>query len=380
MKKFLLILVLLLSVSSSWAYDVCIDGIYYNIISKANIAEVTSGDEEYSGSVIIPSTIEYKGVSYSVSNIGADAFWKCTNLNSITIPNSVVSIGNRAFDICMGLNSVKISSLEAWCKIKFDDDDSANPLFYAKNLYLNGEKITNLVIPSSVTSLEDFAFSGGNFTTITIPNNVTSIGKHTFWGCENLTSITIPNSITDIGDGAFRGCARLSSITIPTNVKEIGREAFGGCISLKNITIPNSVKEIRFGTFWGCSALTSLILGNGIEFISEMAFAACKKLEIVTCYANKAPNSHLEAFKDSYINYCTLIVPEASLNDYKATAPWKEFGTIKTIESTSISEVSNNQPTITSIVGLDGKTNKNLIKGINIIQTYDGKTKKALIK
>ena len=140
-----LILSVIFSISAS-AYDVEVDGIYYNLISKGNIAEVTHGDLKYSGSITIPSSIKVNDVDYAVTSIGYRAFYNCSSLTSVTIPNSVTSIGKEAFYECSGLTS------------------------------------------------------------ITIPNSVTSIGNYAFCRCSGLTSVTIPNSVTSIGDYAFYRC------------------------------------------------------------------------------------------------------------------------------------------------------------------------------
>lgn len=114
----------------------------------------------------------------SVTSIGGYAFSHCTSLTSITIPDSVTSIGNSAFYGCTGLKEVHISSVEKWCNIDFASNvyygrDTANPLYYAHNLYLNGEKVTDLVIPDGVTNIGDYAFVG----------------------CTGLKSVTVPESV-----------------------------------------------------------------------------------------------------------------------------------------------------------------------------------------
>jgi hypothetical protein len=148
----------------------------------------------------------------------------------------VTSIEQGAFEGCSRLTSVHITDLAAWCKISFGNW-YANPLFYANNLYLNGELVKDLVVPNSVTSIGDYAFGGCPYlTSVTIPNSVTSIGKQAFGGCPKLSSVTIPNSVTSIGDFAFEGCTSLTSITIPNSVTSIGDVAFSRCISLKTIT------------------------------------------------------------------------------------------------------------------------------------------------
>ena len=148
----------------------------------------------------------------SVTSIKNYAFFRCTGLTSVTIPNSVTSIGNSAFDECSNLTSVHISDLAAWCNISFGNV-TANPLFFAHHLYLNNNEITDLVIPNSVMSIGDSAFSGcSGLTSVTIPNNVTSIGESAFDGCKGLTSVTIPNSVTSIGWYAFYYCSSLKDL------------------------------------------------------------------------------------------------------------------------------------------------------------------------
>ena len=250
MKKVLLIMLVLLPIVAS-AESVEIDGIFYNLVAKANVAEVTSNPNNYTGIVSIPETVTYNDVKYdvtsigygafsgcgyltsitipnSVTSIGNYAFGGCTKLTSITIPNSVTSIGKKAFMYCIGLISViipnsmtsigesafggcnsltevHISDLAAWCNIKFDY--YSNPLSYAQHLYMNGKEVKDLVIPNTVTCIGDFAFQGcTGLTSITIPNSVTSINMDAFSGCSSLTSITIPNSVTNIGEFAFANC------------------------------------------------------------------------------------------------------------------------------------------------------------------------------
>ena len=153
-----------------------VGGIYYDVNSETKEAIVTRKqgtygpiDNCYSGSVKIPSSITYNGISYNVTRINSCAFIGCYALTSVTIPNSVTSIGASAFQAC------------------------------------------------SVNS-------------ITIPNSVITIGDEAFYGCTGLTSAIIGNAVISIGYGAFRGCSHLTTITIPSSVTSIGDMAFYGCI------------------------------------------------------------------------------------------------------------------------------------------------------
>ena len=218
----------------------------------------------------------------SVKSIGDNAFSYCSGLTSVTIGNSVTSIGWGAFSYCTGLTSVHISDIAAWCNIDFARSDS-NPLYYAHHLYLNGEEVRDLVIP----------------------NSVTSIGDNAFYDCDGLTSVTIGNSVTSIGKQAFYNCSALTSVTIGNGVTSIGAYAFDGCSALTSVTIGNSVESIWYG-----------------------AFANCPELLDVYCYAEKVPSTKSDAFDGSYPEYATLHVPDASIDSYKASAPWSGFGKI----------------------------------------------------
>ena len=189
------------------------------------------------------SYINIDGNSYYTSNdkLGNYAFYDCRVLTNLTIPSSVTSIGESAFEYCRGL--------------------------------------TSLTIPSSVTSIGESAFRYcSGLTSLTIPSSVTSIGESAFEYCSSLTSLTIPSSVTLIWHYAFRGCSGLTSLTIPSNVTLIGGSVFSGCSGLTSLTIPSSVTSIGNNAFHGCSGLTSLTIPSSVTSIGSDAFSGCSSL------------------------------------------------------------------------------------------------------
>ena len=231
-------------------------------------------------------------------------FSGCSGLTNITIPNSVTSIGSGAFCNCSGL--------------------------------------TSITIPNSVASIGERTFQNcSSMTSITIPNSVTSIGKYVFFGCIGLTSVTIPNSVISIEDGAFLTCSGLMSITIPNSVTSIKRYAFEYCSGLKSVNIPESVTSIASSAFHGCSGLTSITIPNSVTRIEGRAFAECPELANVYCYATNLPLTSADAFQDSYIEYATLHIPEAAIEEYKTTAPWSSIKNIMSIESEFLVTISS---------------------------------------
>lgn len=330
----LLFLLAFMSATSSFAHNFEVDGIYYN--KNGNEATVTyrgtysfSYSNEYTGDVIIPSSVTYNGTTYIVTSIDNSAFYECSGLTSVTIPNSVTSIdagafnycrglksvnignsvtfiGSSAFSGCSGLKSVNIIDIEAWCDIQFSDSYS-NPLTSAHHLYLNGSEVTDLVIPNSVTSIGNSAFSGcSGLTSVAIPNSVTSIGDNAFYSCSGLASVTIPNSVIKIGGYAFSSCSGLTGVTIGNSVTSIGDYAFYRCIALTSVSIPSSVTSIGSLAFSYCSSLTSIVVDSGnsiydsrnncnaiIETESNTLIAGCKNTTIpnsVTFIGNSAFN------------------------------------------------------------------------------------------
>ena len=280
--------------------------ISYNFINNKTELQVTytgsypSGNGQgrivystYSGVINIPSSVTYEDKNYKVTEIGSQAFKKCTNLTNVSIPNSIINIGISAFQDCSGL--------------------------------------TSIMIPNSVTSIGDGAFSGcNNLKSIIIPNSVTSIGFSAFSRCSNLTSLKLyckevgswfdglesiselivgeeveyieggqfdtsiwyhnqQNGLIYIGNILYKYKGSLSTtskVIIKDNTTSISSNAFISNKELTSITFPASLKRIGNNSFAGCTNLTSITLPEQMEKIGDNAFSGCDNLTLVTLNSN----------------------------------------------------------------------------------------------
>ena len=244
---------------ANWSYGCpCGDTVHivYTYTVEDNKATITGYDGP-GGEVVIPSTLDGYTVTAiddeafkdktnitavtipeGVKTIGENAFHGCSNLETVTLPSTLEVVGGGAFIYCSKINRVDVADIAKWCAVKFYDNTS-NPFTLGNNfnkLYVDGQKISDLVIPEGVTS----------------------IGSMAFFGCMGLKSVTLPSTLNSIENFAFSYCTGIKSITIPDGVTTIGVNAFSNCTGLQSITIPEGVTSIRQGAFMGCTSLSNI--------------------------------------------------------------------------------------------------------------------------
>ena len=272
------------------------------------------------------SNLEHLKLSDALTYIGATAFGACSSLKHFTMPQSLVTIGEKAFASCTALSSVQvnpalrsvgvdaflscenlvqvdIANLEDWCRISFGNEYSS-PLKLSHHLYLNGQEVTDVHIPSSITRVGDYSFAGAL----------------------QIESVTVGDQVTSIGMNAFGSCKGLKQVSVGRQVKSIGSRAFGFCSALERVALGDAVNTVADSAFFFCSALKHVTLGSSVKSIGRMTFFMCNKVDTIVCKAMTPPAVNATSSFDNYKSL--LIVPKGCENAYKSANIWKRFSNI----------------------------------------------------
>ncbi len=317
-----------MAVSSAYAYDFVVDGIYYNILSDSEVevsvgedtntedmlGSVTPSGNHYAGEVTIPATVDYQGVRYDVTAIGYYAFYYCPDLTAITIPESVISIGEKAFASCYSLTELVLP----------------NSVTTLGDYAFGGcSGITTLVLSDHLTAISAYAFKDlKQVSSLNIPESVTTIGDYAFGGCSALDNVVLPSAVETIGEFAFYNCKSLTTITLSERLTEIPYCAFYYCTNLQNIILPEGIKTIGYQAFGRCQSLTTLTIPSTVEEIKDAAFFYCKSLESLTSLATTPPTCAEYTFDAVPTASCVLYVPYGTSATYAMATAWSDFATI----------------------------------------------------
>ncbi len=365
--RFQMLAVVLMASLNSFAQTVVkINDINYMLHDENNEAavyregsnDVIKSKLDISGDVKIPESVTYKSVTYKVTSIGVDAFYGCTGMTSVTIPNTIVSIGANAFEGCSGLSSICIpASVENIGDIVLGKCSSLKSIVVDKdNKVYDSRNDCNALIETSTNIL----IAGCGSTVI--PDGVERIKDNAFSGNNTLTSIVIPNSVSKIGVYAFANCENLMSVTLPENLKILEDGVFSGCTSLVSVSLPETLTTIRGYAFY-CSGLKSIAIPAKVSYIGESVFQGCENLTSVTNMATVPQTIYYRTFT----TFGDLIVPSGSEEAYRNAPIWKGFATLNGEPlATGIDElqVSNDK---SPIYNLSGKRLDRTQKGVNII-------------
>ena len=293
-------------------------GLYYQTIDNSNNVIVIAGTDKYLlPQYVIPESFTYQDVTYTVTGIGKKAFYGCSNLLNIELPNSlqkieewafynsglskitmpnVVSIDEYAFGLCSNLNTIELpSSLLTIGQSVFSSSGlreiviPASVTSIGKNAFASCDKLNTIEVEANnavyytpdgcnaIITINDNKLIAGCSGTQNIPNNIRAIGDNAFYGSK-LTSISLPQSVTTIGDYAFFGCSSLLSVDMSDKVESIGESAFGLCSKLKDIQLSSVLLSIGRSAF-SSSGLTSIVIPKSVILVGKSAFSNCDNLK-----------------------------------------------------------------------------------------------------
>lgn len=257
------------------------------------------------------SNLEEITLPNSIHTIGKNCFKGCYKLKSIHIPDTLKSLENGAFSFCRKLKTVTLpNSLTRIPKLCFFGCDNLSSLNINNSFNLEGINLSD-----NITVLEDSCFGEcNNIKTFKVPDNITYIGKGAFENCKSLEEFIFNDNITDINEQLLINCRSLHTIHIPKNLENIHYMAFSGCESLKQITLPETLSYIGESSFSYCTELKEIIIPQNVQQIDNNAFENCNKLEAVTILSN-----NIKYIGNNIFDYCSNIkylnIPQGTLNN-----------------------------------------------------------------
>lgn len=346
-KKRVLILLLLtlLTNFSSYAYDVEVDGIYYNILSAEDrTAEVKGkGLSSRLDNLTIPETIIFEGIELKVVQLGNSCFRRA-ELSKLVLPKSITCIEYDAFDQSQ-IEKLVISDLAAWCNVLCKDSPFKSG---GAKLYIGEEQIVDLVIPDGVASIREGAFNGcTSIHSVIVPSSLTAIEERAFMNCENLSSISLPNSVTTIGSYAFYECTNLKNVTLSDEISTIADHTFEGCTAIETVHFPENLIQINEKAFSRCTSLTEVVLPEKLTTMYYNAFDGCSELKTVISKSPtligrfsgcsnitkieshvRKPDKNSGTFENNVKLFATLYVPVDAKEWYLETEGLKDFTNI----------------------------------------------------
>ena len=304
------------------------------------------------------SSLKDMQIGSNVKTIGTDAFSGCKSLEDIMLPKATTSIGDYTFYGCSALKTVVMEDREDDTALALGSNGSS-PLFSSCPL--------------------DSVYIGRNISYGTTSGK----GYSPFYGNVSLSAVGFNNKLTKIAAYEFAGCTGLTTFTFPDSIKTIDESAFSSCTGFTDFVIPNSVTSIGKKAFYSCASLKSFNVGSGVKAIGQEALTGCSSLTNLISAATEPPVCDTNALTNINKFDCTLTIPEGTLAAYQAADQWRDFFFIEEKDLTGITTIEKdgiNDCEIIGVYDLNGNRIDTLQRGMNIIKTSDGKTKKVMIK
>ena len=412
------------------SYDIEVDGLYYKITSISDReVELVGGEGVYSGSIEIPSELEYRGKKLKVTSIGDRAFYNSdvTNvtiggnvkrigqyafsksaISKIVIPSSVITLYEYSFDYCSQLVDVN-----------FEDGTEVLKFYYSSGnvpVYFEGCPIHKLYIGRTIDhwSSNPVFDDLSNTLEIEIGPYVKSLDDYLLKGASKISYLKIPASVTYLGKGAFDGCTGLKSVIFedgantllyatsggydsavfedsPLNYVYIGRnfrKKYSSVFSVFNHTpitqIDISCVVTELDELSHLDKLKEINIPSSVTKILGSGFYGCDNLSRIVCNSTVPPTfeTYREGFSNSVFANGILYVPTGCVKAYEDAKVWGNFFDIQEISLSGINDVSNDgqENQTNAFYDVNGIKHKNLVKGLNVTKTKNGIVKKIYVK
>lgn len=340
LKKIFLMAICMTIAIASHAYDFEVNGIYYNITSlQEKTVEVTYGGKYYSGDIIVPHTVEYSDITFTITRLGDKAFMYCSEMTSIQIPNTVITLGSYIFYGCSKLTSLSIPASVTEIGAGVSND-------YGKYCFWGCSNLGSLKFEDSENSLtlHPNAWTGGlvstfescKLTSIYLGRNIyaahaSSPDRYPFYGQYRLTSIEYGPLATTTG--VFSNCYDLKQVTIPGTISSISAYAFQNCSYLEEVTFSEGLTSIGEYAFKDCPKLKSIVFPSTINKIYSSAFENSSNITKVFSKSITPPSINESTFPGIVYLTAKLYVPINSQNVYESAKGWKDFSMINEWEN-----------------------------------------------
>lgn len=356
------------------------DGILYvddyafaNCTSLKSIALPREVETIYRNTFAGCKALESVTMGSAVGEIRESAFNGCSALRSIELPAGLTKIGNAAFDGCSSLTAITLPKglrtlgdgvFEGCTSLGAIDVANGNTSFASSGGVLYNQAMNLLIVcpvgktgsyavPNGVEEISASAFSRcSGLTAITLPESLSTIGSEAFYRCTSLASLTLPDAVTSVGENAFYRCSSLKTVNLGKGMTSVGSSVFYNCTGLESIVIPEGYTIIGYEAFEGCTGLKQVELPSTISGFGSSAFSGCSALATVTAKMATPVSIGIDVFGGVDYAACRLLVPAASVDDYKADAQWGKFKLIEPIVPTGVQSVEATDASVSVSAGV----------------------------
>ena len=337
--------VLLLYCVTASAQTFEVDGLSYTVTSTSDMTvSVKMGSVNLSGDLVIPSTVISNDKVYSVTSIGGQAFYDCSSLTSVSIPESITAVGKDAFDNTDWYTNQPdgVLYIDDWLygyKGEMPEDFELVVKDGTKGIvdyaFEDCSDLIRVTIPKSTKNIGDAAFISSGLILVTMSEGVNSIGGGAFWGCRSLTDVAIPESVTEVGNEAFAEtawCRKQPCGVLYLSSWAVGLKNCGNCENCEHMNYDAVyVLDGTKGFAEGFTNWSSVIIPESVVYLNK-AFASMNGGGYIVCKSTVPPCNVDSKTFERVKNSSTLYVPSNSVTAYAADEYWGEFANIKAID------------------------------------------------